>query len=120
MPECVVCGLVTSSSSCPVCGSAPSDELEISQPPTFGDSENGNTLPFGLDTETEGSRHSSIPFGLEKTPEKTETNILAFGLDNSPLEGETGGQKALTSEQSGDKSTNRLLFGLPHSPLNDE
>ena len=120
MPECAVCGLVTTSSSCPVCGSAPSNESARSQSSLLAEEEGGNALPFGLDARMEDSHDPSIPFGLEKLPERTETSKLAFGLEKSPSGVEKEGKNTVISGPSKDKSNDNLLFDLSDSPMGGE
>ena len=89
MPECAVCGLVTSSSSCPACGSQPSNDTQRVETSQFEEPGEGDRLPFGLDGGAGKGTPSAIPFGLELSPEESENSKLAFGLEKSPdIEGQ--------------------------------
>ena len=115
MPECAVCGLVTSSSSCPVCGSQTSDAPQRVEKSHFEESREADRLPFGLDGGGGKEAHSSIPFGLELSPEESENTKLAFGLENSPDPEVKEDEKIEISEQS----ANQIPYDLSDSPSDD-
>ncbi len=112
MPECAVCGLVTSSSSCPACGSQPSNDTQRVETSQFEEPGEGDRLPFGLDGGAGKGTPSAIPFGLELSPEESENSKLAFGLEKSPdIEGKEE-EKTIISEQS----TDYIPYDLSDSP----
>ena len=117
MPECTVCGLVTTSSPCSACGSETvleiPDKSDIAE--NIGTSEEGK-LPFGLEGESGQSTISSIPFGLDLSPIMNEKMKLAFGFEESPKDAAIADENAANYEPSGEEISNPLLFDLSSSP----
>jgi len=120
MPECNVCGLVTTLSPCSVCGS----ETTVEKPnksvfrKDIGSDEE-KMLPFGLEGGSGQSAISSIPFGLDISPIMHEKRKLAFGLEESPRDHHQDEEITVNSEPLSEEISKPLPFDLSDSPNED-
>ncbi|MBK70398.1 MAG: hypothetical protein CMB46_00600 [Euryarchaeota archaeon] len=120
MHLCAVCGLVTPSSPCTVCGSASENLQHQEKKPQIENPGEADRLPFGLDLGVEKPGPSNLPFGLDLSPEKSENSKLAFGLEKSPELEEKEDEKNQTSGQFDVQSIRNLPFDLSDSPSDNQ
>jgi len=117
MPECTVCGLVTTSSPCSACGSETTVENPHKSDVTKDiGSDEENFLPFGLEGGGGQSTISSIPFGLDLSPTVHEKRKLAFGFEESPGEGPPDEEITVNSEPLSEEISKPLPFDLSDLP----